>query len=110
MSSMKIGYARTARAGGSLQRQIDALLASGCTQVFSEVAGGMTEAHRPEWDKCIASLRAGDTLCVTELVRLWRHQPNLARVLDRLDALGVTLSILDGTPVDLLKRELLLAW
>ena len=62
-----IGYARVSTPDQSLDRQLDELRAEGCERIFAEAASGKRGAHRPQWEACLAHLRAGDTLIVVEL-------------------------------------------
>jgi DNA invertase Pin-like site-specific DNA recombinase len=93
--SQLIGYARVSTPDQNLDRQIDQLGALGCDRTFAETASGKRGAHRPEWDACLAHLRAGDTLVVVELSRLGRNTGDLGRLLDRLDDNGIGLSIIN---------------
>jgi DNA invertase Pin-like site-specific DNA recombinase len=90
-----IGYARVSTLDQSLDRQLDQLKEHGCDQVFSESASGKRGAHRPQWDACLAHLRSGDTLVVSELSRLGRNTGDLGRLLDQLRDAGVALTILN---------------
>lgn len=90
-----IGYARVSTPDQSLDRQLDELRAHGCHRVFAEAASGKRGAHRPEWEACLAHLRAGDTLVVVELSRLGRNTGDLGRLLDHLDEQQVALRILN---------------
>lgn len=92
---MKIGYARVSTPEQSLDRQIDELHSAGCEQIFREAASGKRGATRPEWDRCLDSLRGGDTLVVTELSRLGRHTGELTTLLDDLDERSVGLAIMN---------------
>lgn len=92
---MRIGYARASTPDQNLDRQIDELTAAGCGRVFSEHASGKRGAARPEWDRCVDSLRQDDTLVVVELSRLGRNTGALGRLLDDLDGRGVSLQILN---------------
>ena len=90
-----IGYARVSTADQSLDRQLDELHAHGCERVFAEAASGKRGAHRPQWEACLAHLRAGDTLVVVELSRLGRNTGDLGRLLDDLEHRGIGLTILN---------------
>ena len=90
-----IGYARVSTSDQSLDRQLDELRANGCERVFAEAASGKRGAHRPQWEACLAHLRAGDTLVVVELSRLGRNTGDLGRLLDDLDHRGIGLTILN---------------
>jgi DNA invertase Pin-like site-specific DNA recombinase len=91
----KIGYARVSTPDQSRARQLDELKARGCVRAFAEAASGKRGAHRPEWDRCLTHLRAGDTLVVTELSRLGRNVGDLGRLLDHLEEKSVALEILN---------------
>jgi DNA invertase Pin-like site-specific DNA recombinase len=90
-----IGYARVSTPDQSLDRQRDELRTHGCSRVFAETASGKRGAQRPQWDACLAHLRAGDTLVVVELSRLGRNTGDLGRPLDHLDEASVGLRILN---------------
>jgi DNA invertase Pin-like site-specific DNA recombinase len=59
----KIGYARVSTADQNPQLQLDALDSAGCLKVYTDHASG-TKADRPQWNACLADLRAGDTLII----------------------------------------------
>jgi DNA invertase Pin-like site-specific DNA recombinase len=64
----KIGYARVSTPGQNDDSQADDLTAYGCEKIFTDTAPGKNAA-RPELDKALAYLRAGD---VFELPRVFR--------------------------------------
>ena len=72
-----IGYARVSTPDQSLDRQLDELRAKGSERVFAEAASGKRGADRPQWEACLAHLRAGDALVVVELSRLGRNTGDL---------------------------------
>lgn len=90
-----IGYARVSTPDQSLDRQLDELRAHGCHRIFAEAASGKRGASRPEWERALAHLRAGDKLVVTELSRLGRNVGDLGQLLDHLEDQGVGLQILN---------------
>lgn len=90
-----IGYARVSTPEQSLDRQLDELKAHGCDRIFSEAASGQRGAHRPEWARALAHLRAGDKLVVTELARLGRNVGDLGQLLDQLEEQGIGLQFLN---------------
>jgi DNA invertase Pin-like site-specific DNA recombinase len=94
-TQMDIGYARVSTHEQILDRQLDELRAAGCERTFSEKASGKKDANRPDWDRCLGSLRAGDRLAVTELSRLGRHTGELAQLADQLKEREVGLRILN---------------
>jgi len=63
---MRIGYARVSTREQNPNGQADVLQANGCERLFVERASGKHKS-RPELDRALAELRAGDTLVVTKL-------------------------------------------
>jgi DNA invertase Pin-like site-specific DNA recombinase len=100
-----IGYARvsTTKAKGRkeqhVESQADRLVAVGCERVFRDEITG-TKASRPDWDRCLAALRPGDTLVVTKLDRIGRSLINLVDVVTTLAARGVGIRSLDQGDID----------
>lgn len=97
-----IGYARTSTTDqqAGLEAQHRDLKAAGCRKVFSEQASAVGE--REQLDAALDYAREGDTLVVTKLDRLARSARHLSELVDRLEAKGVTLRILNfgGDAVD----------
>jgi hypothetical protein len=60
----KIGYARESTRGQKDDSQVDDLTACGCDKLFTDKTSGKLAA-RPELDKALAYLRAGDVLVIT---------------------------------------------
>jgi DNA invertase Pin-like site-specific DNA recombinase len=87
---MKIGYARVSTLDQSLDRQLDNLKAQSCDRIYQEKITG-TKAQRPELDRMIDSLRAGDTLVVESFSRLSRSTKDLLAMVDRLQTMEVNL-------------------
>jgi len=80
-----IGYARVSTAEQSVYLQTDELRAAGCVKVFTEqVCGGVD--RRPQLDRALEQLRAGDTLVVWRLDRLGRSLRHLIDTVTGLDA------------------------
>lgn len=80
---MKIGYARVSTDAQDLTNQQAELAAVGCTRIFAEKITG-THAKRPELERLIDHLRAGDVLTVTSLDRLARSTRDLLEIADQL--------------------------
>ncbi len=74
---------------------MDELTAAGAERIYSEVGSGKKGADRPQWEELLRSLRAGDTLMVTELSRLGRSTSQLSSLADDLAKGGVDLRILN---------------
>ncbi len=84
----RVGYARVSTNDQNPAMQLDALRASGCSQVYQEAASGK-DTDRPELAYCLKALRAGDTLVVWRLDRLGRSLSDLVRVVGQLEDHGV---------------------
>jgi len=70
--------------------QLDALHAARCERVFSETASGARTA-RPELERALSHLRAGDTLVVWRPDRLGRSLKDMITQAEALRARGVNL-------------------
>lgn len=88
-----IGYARVSTTDQNIEAQTDALTAAGCERIFTDRASGKL-ASRPELDKVLEYLRAGDTLVITKLDRLGRSVRNLIDLVAELERRGVGLLVL----------------
>ncbi|OYX73941.1 MAG: hypothetical protein B7Y95_08165 [Rhizobiales bacterium 32-66-11] len=73
---MIVGYARVSADGPTLDSQIEHLGVAGCEKLFQETASG-AKTDRGQLRKCLAALRAGDTLLVVRLDRLARSTRDL---------------------------------
>jgi DNA invertase Pin-like site-specific DNA recombinase len=102
--SKLIGYARVSTRGQDFDRQQADLLAAGVRRDDIYIDHGVSgaRASRPEFDRAIAALHAGDTLVITTLDRLGRSTANMLELADRLRGLGVSLKVLNlgGDAVD----------
>lgn len=93
------GYARVSSSSQSLSIQQEALKTSGCDVVRSETQTGTKLDGRTELETIIQFARAGDSLTVTRIDRLARSVADLAAIVSRLEAKGVSLRVLEQ-PVD----------
>lgn len=92
---MRIGYGRVSTRDQHPEAQHDALVATGCKQVFIDKASGKL-ARRPELDRALLSAnRPGDQLVVTKLDRLGRSLEHLIDLAKLLNERGVDLVVLD---------------
>ena len=95
----KIGYSRVSTRDQHPEVQSERLRAAGCTRIYEDHGASGVKAHRPEWDKCLERLEAGDTLVTVRLDRIGRSVANLIDVANLLRERGVDLVCLDQ-PVD----------
>lgn len=95
------GYARVSTAGQDLDGQIDVLKSKGCLpdNIFSETFTGTTTS-RPEFNRLLATLKAGDTLMIVKLDRFARNAKEALTIADDLRHKGITLDSLDIGRVD----------
>ena len=94
-----LGYARVSMDGQTLEGQVSALKALGCSTVFKEkISGG--QADRKQLHQLVASLSKGDTVVVTRLDRLARSTRDLLNVLASITARGAGFRSLNDTWAD----------
>jgi DNA invertase Pin-like site-specific DNA recombinase len=89
----KIGYARVSTRSQKDDSQIDELTGYGCDKIFTDTASGKL-ADRPELDKALAYLRAGDVFVITRLSRAMRSLKHLLALADELRGRGIDLVVL----------------
>lgn len=116
---MIYGYARVstkgqAKDGNSLEVQEQALKEQGAEKIFSDSFTG-TKMDRPQFDKLMNELKAGDTLIVTKLDRFARSVSQASGLITELIDKGVTinvlnLGILSNDSVSTLMRNILLSF
>ncbi|MEV4182805.1 recombinase family protein [Streptosporangium canum] len=91
---MDLGYGRVSTRDQNPDAQRDRLTAAGCDRVYIDTISG-TLSSRPEFDKVLDALRAGDVLVFTKLDRLGRSVKMLKQVADRVQSAGAGLRALD---------------
>lgn len=91
----RVGYERVSTDKQQIDRQHDQLTEAGCEKVFTDIGQSGRKASRPEFDKCLAYLRTGDSLVVTELSRLGRSTKHLLTLAEELKERGIELVILN---------------
>ena len=74
-------------------RQIDALKAAGCQEIFIEKASG-SHRNRPELMAAFDCMRAGDMLVVWKLSRLARSMTQLLKTVAEISERGLALRVL----------------
>ena len=85
-----VGYARVSTDEQTTRLQLDALKAAGCQRIFQDKLGGALRS-RPQMDRALIDLRAGDTLVVWKLDRLGRSLRNLLEIAETLHDRDVAL-------------------
>ncbi len=78
---MILGYARVSTEDQNLDGQRDALEAAGAGRVFADKISGSLRA-RPELDRMLDQLRAGDVVVVTKYDRLARSLKDLLEIVE----------------------------
>lgn len=116
---MVYGYCRVstqmqARDGNSLEAQEKLLRENGAKEIYSDTFTG-TKAHRPELDRLLDKLQAGDKLIITKLDRIARSASQGAELVQTLLDKGITvhvlnMGLLDNKPTGKLIRNIMLAF
>lgn len=96
---MKYGYARVSTLDQKLHNQIKQLKDAGAETIVKENLTGKTK-KRPEFQKLLAQLDAGDTLIVTKLDRFARNTKEALELIQELFQKNVTIHILDIGLID----------
>lgn len=95
-----VGYMRVSTADQNTDGQRDALIAAGvkddARHLFQDHGVSGAKAKRPGFDKCLESLREGDTLVVAKLDRLGRSLGNLVQLFQELAERGIGVRVLDN--------------
>jgi DNA invertase Pin-like site-specific DNA recombinase len=86
-SKMKIGYARVSTLEQNLELQLQALKKAGCRRTFREkISAG--NRNRPEFQRMLDQIRAGDTIVVWKLDRLARSTRDLLETMETIQQAG----------------------
>jgi DNA invertase Pin-like site-specific DNA recombinase len=88
-------------AAQDLDRQLGALRAEGCDQVFAEKMSGKSLKGRPQLEKAIGALGTGDVLVVAEWDRATRSMMDGISIIDHVLARGALVKVLDKPHLDL---------
>jgi DNA invertase Pin-like site-specific DNA recombinase len=95
-----VGYMRVSTSEQNTDGQRDALTAAGVKDdprhLFEDRGVSGAKASRPGFDRCVESLREGDTLVVVKLDRLGRSLGNLVQLFQELADRGVGVRVLDN--------------
>ena len=90
------GYARVSTREQSLDAQIAELQAAGADRIFREKLSGKNRGDRPELNRALDALKAGDVLVVYRLDRLARSSRDLLNIVHQVHAAGATLQVDQG--------------
>lgn len=90
MQNYIFGYARVSTENQNLNRQLDALKKYGVAQIYCEKMTG-TKKDRPELNKLIERITAGDTIVIESLSRLGRSTKDLIELMETFNKKGANL-------------------
>lgn len=85
---MLIGYVRVSTNDQNTDLQRNALISTGCEQLFEDKLSG-TKSDRPGLKRALKILQPGDTLVVWKLDRLGRSMRHLVQLIEELRIKGV---------------------
>jgi DNA invertase Pin-like site-specific DNA recombinase len=97
---MKIGYARVSTIGQSYDIQEQKLREAGCERIMTDKRSGKTTEGRDGLQDVLDFIRDGDTLVVTKLDRLARSVSDVTKIVEKLEAKGADLVVLDNSGID----------
>jgi DNA invertase Pin-like site-specific DNA recombinase len=97
--AMNKGYARVSSADQNLDRQINQLLDANCLVIYREKISGAT-TNRPELQKMLSDLKAGDVVVVSDLTRISRSSRDLFELVDKITEKGASLKSIKDTWLD----------
>lgn len=101
VSGMQIGYARVSTQSQTLDRQIGALNSAGVDRIFREKASARTVKNRPQLERAIDALGAGDVLVIAEWDRATRSMMDGITIIQRVADRGAAVRVLDKPWLDL---------
>lgn len=96
-----LGYARVSTEGQNLDRQIDALMECGISKkhIYNEKMTG-TKADRPELNRLLNDLEAGDTVIITDLTRISRSTKDLLDIVEKIKDKGAYIKSIKDSWLD----------
>ena len=96
----KLGYARVSTNQQDLKTQIDKLVNAGVEHhpdfLFTDKASGKND-DREGLQRLLTKLSKGDHLIVTKLDRLGRNTSDMIKIIEDLDARGITIEFIDDS-------------
>ena len=106
----RIGYARVSTRAQELERQIRALKAERCDEIFKDTASGKSLAGRPQLRKALDSLAPGDELVIAEWDRATRSMWDGLQILKEIIDAEAAIRVLDRTYIDLTSPIAAASW
>lgn len=97
----KIGYARVSTSSQKLDRQLGALRAEECDEIFREKASARSIKGRPELEKAIDALGTNDVLVIAEWDRATRSMMDGISIIQRVADRGAAVKVIDKPWLDL---------
>jgi DNA invertase Pin-like site-specific DNA recombinase len=97
----RIGYARVSTKAQELERQVRALKAERCDEIFKDTASGKSLAGRPQLRKALDGLAPGDELVIAEWDRATRSMWDGLQILKEIIDAEATIRVLDRAYIDL---------
>lgn len=94
VENVKYGYARVSTRQQDLEGQLRQLEEEHCNKIFFEKITG-TKSDRPEFQKLLQTVQAGDTLVVTKLDRFARSTQDALNTIKVLFEKGVRINVLN---------------
>jgi len=97
-NKMLIGIARVSSEEQNLDRQIDALVNYGVDKrnIYQEKITG-TKRDRPQLNKMLDELQAGDIVIVSDLTRISRSTKDLLEIIDSIKNKGASIKSIKDT-------------
>ena len=96
-----VGYARVSTAQQDLTRQVRALKAERCAEIFTDTASGKSRIGRPNLAAALASLVPGDVLVLAEWDRCTRSMWDGLHIVKEVIDAGASIRVLDFPSLDL---------
>jgi len=93
------GYARVSTPKQTTESQLELLHQAGCEEIFVETGSGANRT-RPELEKLLLMLRAGDTVVMVKLDRLARSLTDLLSLVKEIESKGAQLRSLQDPLID----------
>ena len=97
---MNLGYARVSRTDQHVEQQESALHEAGCEKIFVDHGVSGATKSRPELDKLLDQLRAGDVVYVTKIDRLSRSLQQMLEVVRAIEERGAGIVSLAESTID----------